>query len=1038
MVNRSSVITIIILALLVFSAFPFPAAAEKVSASPNRVEVIRSDASGVILEFSAPDYSIEEVDLGGRAYQKLIVPGADYLDDPAQAQSPVVTALLGVPGEAVLGVTIIAKDSETLPGHYNLLPSMTADALDQDLQPGKYIYKRSHDPDIFSRGLYPERPVQVLGDAWLRNQRVVQVGFTPFQFDPGTGSLVWNKSLRVEIKFALDTEQLMHPGREIQTESNPFDSILKRNLWNYETSESFRADPETLVESLTSPVNTCISDSLSNGTVRYRIPIDHDGIYRLTYEVLASAGVPVAGMDLQSDYFHLTNQGREVAIFTHDVDSNNLFNSGDYILFYGQHFDGSYLAEQCYAEEDANWRSFASQDIYGNSVQWNPEFNATMIEKYTDQNVYWLEINNSTGSPMQSLTNETGSASLPETYRSVLHEEQSNTWHTFHFTSEDTWFWEKIDVSASETRVYTTTVPVPASGEHTAIFRGEIVAKTDNPGQSPDHNVLFYLNDPSHLDPLVELNWDGKSANRFEVSFPQSRLQPGENRLDLVANKLFGEADQLYFNWFEIEYQREFTALANQIWFEGPQSGKWKYVIDGFSGVTASDIWVFKISENPLQPVFYLNVPFSNNQVEFTVTHEAGAEFYVGVAEDVPATEITAYQPLDLTGPVEYLIITHPDLLQASQELADFRSMQGLSTHVYNLDQIIAEFNFGIYHPIAIKNFIRYTFDNWQTAPVYVLLIGDGHWNFKGYSTYNNPTIFMPPNLSWVDPWQGEVDSANLLAAVVGDDPLADVMIARLPVNSGSQLSSVIDKVKQHESLPAQAWQRHFLYVADNTPDPAGNFVASAEKLITDFISLGYSADRIYLDNYMDTGSCGAYDGTHGCPAGTQALITQMNEVSAQFVNYFGHAGVDFWAGEKLLVNQDVSQLTNGARLPVFLSSTCLDGYWIHPNKSTEPAGMPSLIENLIVAEGRGAVGAFSSTGLGVSTGHDYLQEGFYNAVFHDQATTLGLASMEAKMNLFQAGIYVDLLHTFTVFGDPALGINLQPVKINYLPLVLH
>ena len=149
-----------------------------------------------------------------------------------------------------------------------------------------------------------------------------------------------------------------------------------------------------------------------------------------------------------------------------------------------------------------------------------------------------------------------------------------------------------------------------------------------------------------------------------------------------------------------------------------------------------------------------------------------------------------------------------------------------------NLNDLYNQFNDGIKNPIAIKNFLAYAFQNWLTPPSYVLLVGDGHWNYKGSPAYDNPTNFMPPYLAWVDPWQGEVDSANQLAMLVGSDPLPDVHIARIPVNTTAELSAVIAKIKAYEQTSAQAWQKHWLFVADNTADSAGDFVAMSNEII--------------------------------------------------------------------------------------------------------------------------------------------------------------------------------------------------------------
>ena len=89
----------------------------------------------------------------------------------------------------------------------------------------------------------------------------------------------------------------------------------------------------------------------------------------------------------------------------------------------------------------------------------------------------------------------------------------------------------------------------------------------------------------------------------------------------------------------------------------------------------------------------------------------------------------------------------------------------------------------------------------------------------------------MPPNLAFVDPWQGEVDSANLLAAVVGDDILADVLIGRVPVALVAEFNTIIGKILDYESSATASWQQEILFAVDD-PDAAGDFEALAQGLI--------------------------------------------------------------------------------------------------------------------------------------------------------------------------------------------------------------
>jgi uncharacterized membrane protein len=78
-------------------------------------------------------------------------------------------------------------------------------------------------------------------------------------------------------------------------------------------------------------------------------------------------------------------------------------------------------------------------------------------------------------------------------------------------------------------------------------------------------------------------------------------------------------------------------------------------------------------------------------------------------------------------------------------------------------------------------------------------------------------------------------------------------------------------------------------------------------------------------------------------------------------------------------------------------------------------------------------VAAFSPTGLGVSTGHDILHKGFYESLMTDANWELGAAAQKGKLRLFESGSYVDLLHTYTIFGDPTLQIQ-NPFQFEAAP----
>jgi len=1032
------VIRKIVLFFILLFLFPSPshvqAGLDTAAPKESVVKLLRSDPDGISLEYSFPESQIENFENNGSSYQRLIVPDTNLSAEMDKPQLPVVSVMLGVPPEVEIELLFQRVASENLSGSYRLLKTPNPAPLQNELQPGDYLQPEVYNGlgETFADAYYPEEPVRIVEDGWLRDQRFIRIEVFPFQYQLQQGSLIQHELLNVEVNFIYSESENNLVLANSAVIANPFEDILASSLLNYESSKTWRGYPAKFNNPGISRSREVYNntENSTNDTL-YRIPINTDGLYRMAYAELAGAGVPVVGLDLTQYDFHLTNQGRDVAIYVHD--SDGIFADGDYVIFYGEKFYGDYLANQ-YQAEDELWGTFNG---------WTPEFNAMMMEKYTDENVYWLSISDEPGLDMETENNASGAAAIPESYRTMVHLEESNFWRTYHFTSEDTWFWDKIEVSADEvfeTRVYTPSISLPASGDYIATLRGEMVAETHIISTNPDHHVQIYLNDSQHNQPIMDGTWDGKTSHKFETGFSQDLLLDGDNQLDLVVENINNSpSENIFLNWIEIEYNRTFTAEDNRIWFSGAQAGQlWKYLVDGFDGVSLDDIGVYEIT-NPLEPTFFLNVPYSAGQIQFSISHGEGTRFYIGVPYDILRSSITAYIPPEPYAPADYVFITHRDFWEETQDLANYRAAQGLSTLVVDVQDLYNLFNYGIYHPIAIKNFLASTINelNWPDLPTYALLIGDGHWNFKGNESYDSPPIFMPPNLSWVDPWQGEVDSANLLATVSGNDGIPDIQIARLPVNSGTELQFVIVKIKAYESYDDGVWQRRFLFIADD-PDPAGDFSASAELTIEEFVLPQYYPYRIYLEDF----ECEKVDPTdpHSCPQATEVILNTF-EAGALFVNYIGHSFINGWTNERLLINEDVASINNSTKLPVILSSTCLDGYWIYPNLETSTGSGSSLVEELVRTQNNGAVAAFSPTGLGVSTGHEYLMEGFYNAVFNAGVDELGAASIAAKMNLINsASLHTDLVHTFTVFGDPALKIEVPPALDNelYLPLVIR
>ena len=942
------------------------------------LRVLRSAATGALLELTTPDYALSPIQSEGRAFESLSVVGLNFTAEAGQPQLPMASALLGVPPEAKVTVRVIAADGQLLPGRHDLIPAASPAPLTDDLQPGQT--RRTVDAKAYAAtAAYPALAARLADDAWLRDQRLVRIELYPFQYRPRAGQVIWHRTLRVEVTFTRSANQSF---KAVNADQSPFDAALRGSLLNYDQARAWRAEPISVARS-----TLAITPS-------YKIVVDHDGVYRVTYADLLAAGLDVT--NVVPSAFQLTSQQHEVAIEV-PGEADGRFDPGDAIVFYGQKLRGDILAAR-YASESAPWVTF------GNG--WRPTFNAQMVELYTDDNVYWLTTDGAPGPRMKSSDGTpSGAAPVPEYYTATVHAEKVNYWRTTTFSSVDVFFWDML--AAPVTRSYTTTLSAVATAPVSATVRAEIAPFTAN-----THRVRLLAGTP--LSPLADVSWDGQVRQRIVGQLSLAQLTTGPFTVTLNAMNV----DTLFFDWFEVDYARRFEAQANQLAFSadaarGPREYRVSQLLTGT--VTVLDI------TDPLLPRRVLSPAITSSGGWFTatfeVTHTAPVTYFVAGADQIQSPKsISRYAPPDLAGGVgaDYVIITHRDFMTAVQPLAADRSAQGLRTRVIDVDDLYNQYNDGIYHPIAIKNFLRDAYANWpKPAPAYVALVGDGHWNFKGYkisgyATPANTPIYLPPNLSWVDPWQGEVDSSSDLAAVSGNDILPDLYIGRILVNSVAELNTVIRKTLNYEQAGILPYQRRVTFVADNIPDDAGDFIASSEAAIS-YLPAAYAVDRIYENNF----NCTSFP----CPWVNYALTTTLNLTGALFVNYTGHASVNRWSGESIFVNADVATLTNTGQLPILLSMACLDGYWSHPATGTTS----SLIELNVRAANGGAVAAFSPTGLGLTSGHDPLEQGFFTAVFSNGVQRLGPAALAAKLQLFATGRDFDLIHTFTTFGDPAL-----------------
>jgi Peptidase family C25 len=235
-------------------------------------------------------------------------------------------------------------------------------------------------------------------------------------------------------------------------------------------------------------------------------------------------------------------------------------------------------------------------------------------------------------------------------------------------------------------------------------------------------------------------------------------------------------------------------------------------------------------------------------------------------------------------------------------------------------------------------------------------------------------------------------------ASVNGDDSIPDIAIGRLPASSFDEAQRLVQKIIAYENAGGTL-DGPAVLVADNA-DLGGNFEANAEEIASGILA-SRNPTRIY---YSQQG------------ASTRQKIEQAFDDGASLMSYVGHGATAVWASENIFNFQDVKDLTPQPQQPFLLTMNCLNGFFQFPP-------LNSLSEELLKAEGKGVIGAFSPSGLSLNDAAHVYHTAVLEEILSGRHERIGDALVAAQEDYAQAGGAPQLLAIYHLLGDPAMRI---------------
>jgi hypothetical protein len=556
----------------------------------------------------------------------------------------------------------------------------------------------------------------------------------------------------------------------------------------------------------------------------------------------------------------------------------------------------------------------------------------------------------------------------------------------------DLWLWDSLLSGARKS--YTLGLSGLAASSEPATLSVWLQGASDL-AASPDHHVRVLLNGSL----VTEASWDGKTPHRLEAPVSPGVLQEGPNLLELenVADTAAAYS-MVYLDRVSLDYPRTLAAEAGR--FEARFSFAGSATLAGLGAGSMVLDTTDPTSDDPVSPRWISGA--ASSPAGFSFGAQAGRRYLAVSPQALLQPEIRRASPSDLRSTrnqADYLLLAPREFLSAATPLLQQRERQGLSTRAVALEDIFDLFGYGERSPEAVRDFLAYAYHRWAApSPRYVLLLGDATLDPKDYAGTGVkdrvPPLMIKSSYLWTV-------SDQAYAAVNGDDDLPDLAVGRLPASSLEQAQSLIQKLLAFEEAGFDLSGPAVL-VADNA-DLAGNFEANADEIASSLLAGHASTEKIYLSRL----------GT----SATRSAILAAFDRGAALMSYVGHGGIPIWASENLLNHRDMDKLGTQAQQPLLFTMNCLNGYFL-------PQAYDSLAEALVKAEGKGAIAAFTPSGLSLDGAAHLYHKALLGQILSGQHARLGEAILAAQSDYAGAGAFPELLRIYNLLGDPAMALK--------------
>lgn len=923
--------------------------------------VAKSDAHGLSLQYSFSDdqLSQEKVAADGKEYTIFNIKGATRKEQIGQFDLPSREVVIAIPqlGE----ISVIAEPGFVTHFENVEIPPVPYKSWEK---PPEYKFRQDLKSD-----LYPENICEIKEISYFRGIRIARLKIFPIQYNRITKQTVVNSDITVTVRFSRLAEDNFTPDY--------FDGVAKDIILNWEDGVKWKSGPLNL------NLNTGFSKYPQGFLNWYKIKIESTGVYKITYDELRRAGIPIGLIDPRT--LRLFNIGNctsnvyypdtmtEIPIYI-SGEADSSFDNRDYILFFGV-----------------------------SPSRYNHNHSSFYMNPFTKYNYYWLTWGFSIsysgfGKRIEQITSQLSGNRIYSAENYVRLEKDRDC----PARNGLLWIWEFYAKD------------------------GNTSSKTfDLPLELVNPESLFFI--ASRFYARTDTNWIkiGLNSNVLD-SFMFFGQSTGPPAYDFVINKRLplNETNNLTFTLYDQwghRGQDAFFDFINCRYLEKLELSEGIQDLYFYSKPGNYDLAVRKAGNKPIildisdysNPQMFTGYTKNRDTLVFGVAIQETSFYYVSDESKTRSVlSIERKNPgQSLNYPsLHYIIVVPDELYESAMLFENYRrnNIAGIpqaQVIAIPLSQIYDDFTFGIEEPGAIKRLFK------KYRPYYGLLLGDGTYDYRNILNL----LTFPPCPAYeqgydidfqvyslgaltVDAWYADFDAG-------GWSP--DMALGRVTARTPNEVRRFYDKLVNYENQQSTGiWNKRFILLSDDEwkgqgiPDEFGfQHVENNENLENTLYNSTnnrfsqYEPVKVYLTEYP-------FSESRDKRKAREALLAELNK-GASLWCFFGHGAGFQLCHEQVLHISHVPLVHTGRKNFIGFYGSCGVGRF-------EDTKYESVSEELVRKEDAGiaTIAASKATGPG---NYDFAYTLFSRLITQPEST-IGSA--------FLRSLQID--YTYHLFGDPA------------------